>query len=386
MEAIQNAVSSLIGRKPSGPKIRYAVVAGGNISQKAFMPGVGQTNNSVMTALVTDDQVKFDKLASMYNLKAYKYADFEQLLNDDICDALYIATPNWMHKQFAVPALEKGYHVLLEKPMEVTVEDSEAINEAAKKSGAKLMIAYRLHCEPGTLTVIDRVRKGDLGETKIFSSVFSQPLKSDNHRAKHGFEAGPIPDMGPYCINAARNLFGTEPVEITASGFKTRSDLKLEHDTISVLMRFPEDKVAQFTCSYSPDACEYYTIVGTKGYLTVSPAFLFGPGMKIAYKGKIDGKEESKTFNEVDHFGGETEYFSDCIINNTPVEPNGEEGIMDVRIICAIKKALETGQPQRLAPIHRTTKRATLEQIKEKKQSTPPKEFIGRDAQEPSDM
>ena len=70
--------------------------------------------------------------------------------------------------------------------MEVSVEDCEAILAAQKKSGAKLMIAYRLHHEPGTLDVIDRVRKGDFGDARIFSSVFTQDLKPENHRAKHG--------------------------------------------------------------------------------------------------------------------------------------------------------------------------------------------------------
>jgi predicted dehydrogenase len=79
-----------------------------------------------------------------------------------------------------------GYHVLLEKPMEVSVEDCEAILAAQKTSGAKLMIAFRLHHEPGTLDVIDRVRKGDFGDPRIFTSVFTQDLKPDNHRAKYG--------------------------------------------------------------------------------------------------------------------------------------------------------------------------------------------------------
>ena len=70
--------------------------------------------------------------------------------------------------------------------MEVTVEDCQAILDAQKKSGAKLMIAYRLHHEPGTLDVIDRVRKGDFGDARIFSSVFTQDLQPDNHRAKQG--------------------------------------------------------------------------------------------------------------------------------------------------------------------------------------------------------
>ena len=70
--------------------------------------------------------------------------------------------------------------------MEVSVKDCEAILAAQKKTGAKLMIAYRLHHEPGTLDVIDRVRKGDFGDTRIFSSIFTQNLNPENHRAKQG--------------------------------------------------------------------------------------------------------------------------------------------------------------------------------------------------------
>ncbi len=57
-------------------KIRYAVVGGGWISQGAFMPGVGQTDNSVITALVTGDPIKADKLAELYNIKSYRYEEF----------------------------------------------------------------------------------------------------------------------------------------------------------------------------------------------------------------------------------------------------------------------------------------------------------------------
>jgi len=383
METIKETVANLIGM-PSGPKVRYAVVAAGNISQNAFMPGVGTTSNSIMTALVTDDQEKYDKLSKMYNLKPYKYAEFDQLLDSGVCDAIYLATPNWLHRKFAVPALEKGIHVLLEKPMEVTEEDCVAINDAQKKSGAKLMIAYRLHCEAGTLEIIDRVRKGDIGEPRIFTSVFTQHLDENNHRAKHGFDGGPVPDMGPYPLNAVRNLFGTEPIEVSAVGFKTPGANYTMDDTVAITLRFPEDRVAQFTVGYATPLVEGYKIVGTKGHIEVSPAFMFGPGVKISYKAVINGKEESKSFPTVDQFGNETEYFSHCILNNEYPEANGEEGLMDVRVICAVKRALETGQTQKLEPVHRTTKRATLDQARSCTQASPPKEFIGRDSQPPA--
>ena len=358
----------------------------------------------VITVLVSDDAEKRDKLGKEYNLKTYSYAQFPLVLESGECDAFYIATPNNMHRTFAAPALEHGYHVLLEKPMEVSVEDCQAMIDAQKTSGAKLMIAYRLHHEPGTLEVIHRVRKGDFGDPRIFSSVFTQDLKPENHRAKHGFDAGPVPDLGAYPINAVRNIFGLEPFEVTAIGFKTpgRDYLQMEHDTISVTLRFPGDRLAQFVVSFATAPVEGYKVVGTagndflferemsnntllcSGEIVVEPGYIFGKGVKIAYKAKINDKEESKTFPETDHFGGETEYFSECILKNVDPEADGEDGLNDVRVITAIKESLEkNGKTIKLEPRDRK-KRPTLDQAKELPLAKEPASLIGRDSQKPS--
>jgi glucose-fructose oxidoreductase len=85
-----------------------------------------------------------------------------------------------------------------------------------------------------------------------------------------GFDAGPVPDMGAYPINAARNIFGLEPTEVTAIGFKTpgREFLIMDHDTIQVTLRFPGDRVAQFIVGYCAPFSEGYKVVGTKGTLS----------------------------------------------------------------------------------------------------------------------
>ena len=73
--------------------------------------------------------------------------------------------------------------------------------------------------------------------------------------------------MGTYPINACRNIFGLEPTEVTAIGFKTPGYefLQMEHDTVSVTLRFPGDRVAQFVAGYASARSEGYKVVGTKG-------------------------------------------------------------------------------------------------------------------------
>ncbi|WP_024974718.1 Gfo/Idh/MocA family protein [Ralstonia pickettii] len=332
--------------------VRYAVVGAGWISQAAFLPGVAQSGNSVVTALVTGDEAKATVLADRYGIEhVHGYADYDQLLAAGDIDAIYLALPNDMHRQYALPALQRGIHVLLEKPMATSEADCEAMIEAARNGNAKLMIAYRLHFEPATLAAIELVRAGKLGRIRAFSAMFSQSVAPSNHRASHGYWAGPVSDMGVYPINAVRNLFGEEPVEVSACGVRD-PDLPFNFDdTVSVTLRFADHRVAQFVVSYSGANIDQYRILGTKGDLEVSPGFMFGVGLK--YRATIDGKTHEQAFDATDQFGGELQYFSDCILNNREPEPNGEEGLADVRVLAAIERALESGQPQNLGPFQR---------------------------------
>jgi len=332
-------------------KVRYAVVAGGWISQGAFMPGVDQTDNSVMTALVTGDPIKADRLAELYDLKSYAYEEYAQMLASGEVDAVYIATPNFRHREFAVPALEAGIHVLLEKPMATSEEDCLAINAAARRGNAKLMIAYRLHHEPATVEMIDRIRRGEIGEPRLFTSTFSQKTDPANHRMQSGFWAGPAVDMGPYPLNAVRNLFASEPLEVHAVGIHTPGRPINTFDTVTVTLRFAEEKLATFTVSYSLPSSDRYQVLGTEGEFEASPAYGFGEGVAISYRAIIDGESQEHRHPVVDHFGGETQYFSQCILDDRQPEADGDEGWRDVRVLAAIERALQTGQPQRLEPL-----------------------------------
>lgn len=338
-----------------GRKIRYAIVGLGDIAQEALMPGVSHTGNSTVTALVSGDPAKLTKLGKRYGVKnLYSYEQFPALLASGEIDAIYLATPNWRHAEFAVPALEAGIHVLSEKPLDVSSEKARAIMAAAAKGKAQLMTAYRLHFEPATLDAIRRIRAGELGELIAFTACFTQMVDPDNHRAKHGIEAGPLYDMAPYPINAIRYLFGAEPLEVV-SAIATRhpqtgfGDLD---DTFAVTLRMPGNRLAQFTVSYYANQVDILTIAGTKGSIQMDPAFGFGQG--LAHCRRIGDKDSHETFKATDQFGGELKYFSDCILEGRTPEPDGEEGLADLLVIEAIVEALHSKQAVAVPHIGRT--------------------------------
>ncbi len=356
-------IKELLGLE-SEKKVRYAIVGVGDIAQEDMMPGVEHTGNSEITALVTSDPVKAEELGAKYDVEAtYTYEQFDEAIRSGTFDAIYLATPNWRHAEFIVPALNAGIHVLTEKPLEVSTEKCNEILAAEKSSTAKLMVAYRLHFEPATLDTIEKVRSGELGKVHLFASTFAQPVDPANHRAHSGKLAGPVFDMGPYPVNAARYIFGDEPTEVVSAAGSKHPESGLDQDfadTVAVTLRFPGERLAQFNLSYFGNPTNSLIAIGEKGSVQLDPCYMFGKGLEQTVS--IGEKKTSESFKNTDHFGGEMKYFSDCILNDVRPEPDGEEGFADVRVLEGIIEALETGKSVTLSPLTRSTRIDTTAQ------------------------
>ncbi|HEY4160423.1 MAG TPA: Gfo/Idh/MocA family oxidoreductase, partial [Polyangiaceae bacterium] len=157
-------------------KIRYAVVGAGNIAQAAVMPAFDHADkNSSLVAVVSGDPEKRAALVKRYKLELEgDYQAFESVLDRGRIDAVYVATPTSLHKEFTLRAAALGVHVLCEKPLAPSVADAREMEEACKDREVKLMAAYRLHFEEATLKALEIARSGELGELRLFESFLSR--------------------------------------------------------------------------------------------------------------------------------------------------------------------------------------------------------------------
>ncbi len=331
------------------PKIRYAVVGTGWISQIAFLPSAAQTGNSEITALVTGNREKAQQLADFHGIKTvFTYDQYDDMLQSGTVDAVYIALPNSLHADFAIRAAKAGVHAIVEKPLARTEVESIAMIDAFAKAGKWLMTAYRLHTHPGTLQVLDLVRSGAIGDPRYFSSCFSFNMGPGNHRLLAEHWGGPLQDIGVYCINAVRQLFADEPTEATAMRSVGTDDRFAEvEEMIAATLRFPKGRIGQFIASFGADESDSYQIFGSTGQIEVKGGYRFD--VPMTYRMSANGKITEKSFPLCDHFSAQTAYFSDCITKNTRPEPDGEEGLADMRVMLAIEKAAQTGIPQKIS-------------------------------------
>jgi len=115
-------------------------------------------------------------------------------------------------------------------------------------------------------------------------------------------------------------------------------------ETFAATLRFPGGRMANFFASFGAAMAESYTVLGSKGALEVSPGYSFETARRLILT--VDGKSTEQVFPHVDNFSGQVAYFSDCILNRVRPEADGEEGLADVVIMCALEEAARTGRPQ----------------------------------------
>jgi predicted dehydrogenase len=352
------------GRKQRRKLFRYAVVGLGHIAQVAVLPAFAHAKkNSRLVALVSDDKTKRTQLSRRYRVpRAVGYKDYQKLLQEGAVDAVYIALPNSMHRDFVIRAAEAGVHVLCEKPLGVTARDCGEMMAACRRHRVQLMTAYRLHFEKANLETIKILRSGKLGELRYFNSIFSMQASDPNIRLDRKMGGGPLHDLGIYCINAARYFFGAEPTEVvatTASGNDKR--FREVPEMVTATLRFPKERLASFTCSFGATDAAICHVVGATGRLELRNAYEYVEPIEMQIT--VGDRETVRNFKLRDQFAPELLYFSECVLRNKQPEPSGREGLADVRIIEALYRSAKTGKPVKLPPLPKQKRPSLVQEI-----------------------
>lgn len=340
----------------AGKQAGWAIVGLGELALNEVMPAFAGCEFSKPTALVSGHPDKARKVAEYYNIEPdaiYNYDNYDKLAEDKRVDIIYIILPNSMHAEYTLRGLKAGKHVLCEKPMSVTVEESEKMVAAAKEADRKLMVAYRLHYEPFNQRAMELCRSGQLGKIRTFASTNGQDVKAPNIRLSGKLGGGPLGDVGVYSINAARYTIGEEPVEVFATAQQPKDDPRFREvpESVAFTMRYPSGVLAHCDCSFGMAESRFYEVHGTKASLRMQPAFSYR-GLRLHLReGDPKGgtaEEQELLLQAKNHFTQEMDHFSQVVLNGEPCRTPGEMGLADMRIVKALEESIETGAPVRL--------------------------------------
>lgn len=335
----------MAARKRTG----FAVVGLGKIAQGSVLPAFANSKHAKLVALVSRDRRKAARLARRFGAGAV-YASDEYaacVANPDV-SAVYIATPPGDHRHLTIEAAQAGKHVLCEKPLAATSQQSAAMVEACRKHGVLLMTAYRKYYEPSTLCLKQLIQSGKLGRIDVIHTAFSELYSSGVSQSWlvdcKLAGGGPLMDLGVYCVNTSRWLVDENPSEASARSWVHDAEkFRDVEEGISFRLQFPSGLVVAGSSTYGAALSSFIFVQGTKGWAALAPVFPFDEPRHLT--GKIDKREFARTVKVMDEFALEIDAMARAIQNNRAVEADGAEGHRDILILEAIYESARSKEP-----------------------------------------
>ena len=153
----------------SDSQIRMGIIGVGWFALGAHWPRLKDDNRVKVTAICRRNEKLLAKAASITGVEN-TYIDWREMLDKENLDAVLITTPNNYHAEPAIAVLEKGLHVLVEKPMALTIKDAEAVIDAANNSEGHLMVAYNKRCSSEWRKVKNALEDNAIGTIRQFAA------------------------------------------------------------------------------------------------------------------------------------------------------------------------------------------------------------------------
>lgn len=300
-----------------------------------------------LTAVFSRDFRRAEDLARRYG--AEFCPELSAFWGTDI-DAVDICTPTPTHAEYALEAIRRGKHVLVEKPIARSMKEAQAMVDAAERAGVIFMVAHEQRFEPDCRRAWELVRAGVLGRLRMARQVIAGPYpewSTDDWFADFRQSGGPLLDLAIHSLDYFNWLFGGPPVRVYAIGARRR--LPFEDHTVA-LLRYPDGGLAWVEASWAMPRGSPLVVrtelIGTEGVLQWDSA-----GIASLQLWKEGGEAQMWAPTSLDGFTAEILHFVECVRGGIPPEVRGEEAIEALRTALAAIVSLETRRPVALKEV-----------------------------------
>lgn len=310
-----------------------------SIAQRSVIPGIQESERNEVVAVASRSLEKAESFAKNLNIPK-AYGSYEELLNDQDIDAVYIPLPNHLHKEWTIKAAEAGKHVLCEKPIALNADEAQEMVEACEKAGVVLAEAYMYRHQSRYEDIKKRIANGDIGDVRGIHGVFTfnGAGAKENIRFKREWGGGSIYDVGCYPISAARLILDEEPTAVTAHAF-----FSPEHGHVDMmasgLMEFSNGVALTFDCAIWAAGRNELEILGTDGRIVLNAAFLGDQSYKIIKH----GKEEIIQDENINPYKLQADSFAESVLDGKPPKFSYDDIVKNMK---AVHAALQSAEKQ----------------------------------------
>jgi len=344
-------------------KVKWGIIGAGGIADRRTMPGMELADNAEIYAVMEVDINIAESIRDKY--KAAKAYDNEaELLADSEVEAVYIASPVVFHKKQAMMAADAGKHILLEKPIAITVEEGQEVINYCKEKGVLLATGFmmRYHAYHQVMKkLVDEGKLGQIVSCRAQLTCWYPDIPGNWRQAKATSGGGALMDMGVHCLDLIQYITGFKTKRAAGMASTLTFDYEVE-DSGAILIELENGAICQIESHFNiPDAAARgrFEIYGTKGSMLAEGTISQVEGGKLEVMISDDslGYDAQQDRNDVEpmkvdvEFGNmytkEIESFSKSIREGTPVEVPAEDAVQVQKVIQSAYRTSETEMYER---------------------------------------
>jgi predicted dehydrogenase len=317
-------------------ELRWGVLSTADIGRRKVVPAIQRGRRSRVVAVASRDLDRARSYAQELGITR-AHGSYEALLADADVDAVYIPLPNHMHAQWVLAAAAAGKHVLCEKPLAMNGDEAQRMADACARAGVVLLEAFMYRLHPTWLAVREMVAGGRIGRLSAIQSWFGYNNDDPaNIRNIAEFGGGALYDIGCYCINLSRMLFGAEPGSVEAH---IERDPASGVDTLtSAILRF-DGGSASFTVSTRSEPDQRVHIYGTDGRISLRIPFNIPPDLPTEVYVTAGGNPpvapdtEVLTFPARDQYTAQAEEMEAAVLDGSALQFTPADAVANMRVI-----------------------------------------------------
>ena len=320
----------------SGDVLRWGVLSTAKIGIEKVIPATVAAARCEVVAIASRDLGRAESAASGLGV-ARAFGSYEELLADPDVDAVYNPLPNHLHAEWTIAAARAGKHVLCEKPLATNAAEAERMIQVCEAEGVLLMEAFMYRLHPTWEAVMASLASGSIGQLRAVQSWFSY-FNDDPNDIRNQLDAagGALYDIGCYCVNLSRMLFGAEPIRV--QGTVTRDPVTGVDTLTSGILDF-DDGVASFTCSTRAEPDQRVHIYGTEGRISLEIPFNIPwdrPTRVFVTAGgdpPVRPETEVLMFDPANEYSIQAERFAAAALDGDPVPIPPSDAVDNLRVI-----------------------------------------------------
>lgn len=260
--------------------IRVGLLGLGAIAQVVHLPVLHSLEGVTLAGVCDVDKSKAAAIANRFGIpRVYKNDD--EVFTDSELDAVVICTPSYLHHTQAIAALEGGKHVLVEKPLGMTAENSAQVLEVAERAGKVLMVAMNNRYRPDIQALRPFARGGELGNIFLVRGAWLnkkvRTVRPTWRHKKQTAGGGAMMDLGVQTLDLAMWFLDFPEAKSVFAHMHPGEGMEVE-DTVAIVVRLKNDSAVSLSLSWSLVAerdRHYMRLLGTRGSGSIQPLAVF---------------------------------------------------------------------------------------------------------------